>query len=84
MDNNVEYFLQVRASGKYNFLLCRIPVNFKINFDRFNSLLSDYNDKIITDYLKYGFPACWICSTMYVSSYVKVNNMTNLLDKLYI
>ena len=51
----VALFEHVHASGKYNFQGCRIPVS-KLNMKMWRKRLSNYSDKIVCDYLEYGFP----------------------------
>jgi len=46
----------VTASGKYNFELLRIPVKSNWNITRCRSLLEDYDDKTICDYIEFGWP----------------------------
>lgn len=47
---------KVRKSGKYNFQGCKIPVGHKFDVDFMKRMLQDYNDIIVCDLLKYGFP----------------------------
>jgi hypothetical protein len=47
----------VRASGKYNFEKCRIPVNDKFDIEFLRRMLgNDYKDLLVCDLLRYGFP----------------------------
>lgn len=46
----------VKNSGKYNFEHCKIPVNNKINVEYMRSMLNDYKDLQVCDFLSYGFP----------------------------
>ena len=46
---------KVIASGKYNFEGYRIPVNEILNIEYINSLLHDYNDPLLCDFLEFGF-----------------------------
>ena len=51
----VELFEHVHASGKYNFQGCRIPVS-KLNMKLWRKRLTNYDDRVVCDYLEYGFP----------------------------
>ena len=48
--------LRIKNSGFPNFLKCRIPVESKLNVDRWRSHLANYWDQQLLDLLKYGFP----------------------------
>ena len=56
----VEFLLdvhnKVRLSGKYNFEGCRIRINYRMNIEFLRSMLSDYKDKQICEFLEFGFP----------------------------
>ena len=53
----VALFEHVNASNHYNFQLCRIPLpNSKLKFSVWYTKLHDYSDKVICDYLQFGFP----------------------------
>ena len=53
----VELFEQVNTSNHYNFQLCRIPLpNSKLKFSVWYTKLRNYSDKVICDYLQFGFP----------------------------
>ena len=52
----IDVHKKVRDSGKFNFQECRIPVNERINVGYMRQLLSDYSDKLICDFLEFGFP----------------------------
>jgi hypothetical protein len=50
-------FELVHASGMPNFQGCRIPLpNSKLKISAWRSRLRDYEDKIVCDFLQYGFP----------------------------
>ena len=54
----VKLFELVKKSGKYNFQECRIPVpgSGKFNMNLWREKLAGYKDKVICDYLEFGFP----------------------------
>lgn len=43
-------------SGRYNFCGDRVPVHSKWNTDLLSQLLTDYHDRAVTEFLKYGWP----------------------------
>ncbi|MES9902603.1 MAG: hypothetical protein ABW168_07960 [Sedimenticola sp.] len=47
---------KVVNSGKYNFEGCKIPVNENMNFSFMRHMLASYNDKIVCEFLEFGFP----------------------------
>lgn len=48
---------KVRLSGTYNFAGARVELaHSKINVDLFRQKLEDYDDKVICQFLQYGFP----------------------------
>ena len=57
---DVEFLLsthqKVKDSGLFNFQGCRIPINTKLNVQYLRSMLTDYKDQRICDYLEFGFP----------------------------
>ena len=46
----------VRASGKPNYLEARVPAPTHWDLDLLENLLEDYDDKLIVDFLRYGWP----------------------------
>lgn len=54
----VHLFEQVRKSGCHNFQGCRIPVpeSKKFNMRMWRERLKDYHDRIVCEFLEYGFP----------------------------
>jgi hypothetical protein len=54
--NKLDIARQVKASGKFNFEGCRIPVNHKIDTAFMTRMLHDYNDLQVCELLKFGFP----------------------------
>ena len=46
----------VRASGKPNYLEARVPVPTHWDHYLLDSLLEDYEDKLVVDFLRYGWP----------------------------
>ena len=58
--SEIQFFLEAHEavvnSGKYNFEGCRIPVNTRMNINYMRSLLKDYKDKRVCDFLEFGFP----------------------------
>ena len=53
----VQLFEIVHSSGAPNFEGCRIPIpNNKLNISLWRDELIDYHDKIICDFLEFGFP----------------------------
>ena len=51
----VALFEHVQASGKYNYQCCRIPIS-KLNMSVWRKRLSGFKDKVVCDYLEFGFP----------------------------
>ena len=49
----------VMNSGVHNRWGCRIPVKSNWNVNLFDSLLSEYHDREILEFLRYGFPISW-------------------------
>ena len=47
---------QVVDSNKFNFELCRIPINNRLNMAFLRHMLSDYKDFQVCDLLEFGFP----------------------------
>ena len=52
----LQTFFSVRASGKPNYLEARVPVPTHWDLDLLDSLLEDYADKLVVDFLRYGWP----------------------------
>ena len=52
----LEIHRQIQKSGKYNFQHCRIRINFKINVDFMRTMLINYKDIQVCDFLEFGFP----------------------------
>ena len=50
----LQTMFSVKASGKPNYLGARVPVPTHWELDLLDSLLQDYDDKIIVDFLYYG------------------------------
>lgn len=59
-EENMKHFVDIQrliaASGKPNYLECRIPVISKLNITFLRSILAEYDDKLICDLLEFGFP----------------------------
>ena len=47
---------KVKQSGRHNFQVCRILLPSKFNFEFLETELHNYNDKMILEFLKFGFP----------------------------
>jgi hypothetical protein len=58
---------QVVASGLPNYLHCRIPLKSSFNLDLWRSSLVDYHDKVIVEFLQYGFPVGYEASALPIS-----------------
>ena len=43
-------------SGEYNFALAQVPIKTSFNIDNWITYLHDYDDFIIVQYLRYGWP----------------------------
>ena len=54
--NFFDLYQKVFSSGRYNFEACHIPLETKLNIEFFRFMLSEYNDKIVVDFLEFGFP----------------------------
>ena len=55
-DWDLELIKLVAATGKTNIDEARIPVGTKWNLELLDSLLWEYDDHIIIEYLRYGWP----------------------------
>ena len=59
-NSDIEFLLSahhaVTESGLYNFEGCRIPINTKLNIQYLRSMLNDYKDYKVCDFLEFGFP----------------------------
>ena len=49
-------FNKLNQIGKYNFCSLKVKTNCTWDLDRLEVLLFNYEDKLLVDYLKYGFP----------------------------
>ena len=56
MQNFVSIHNIVKKSGLYNFQGCKIPIYSKINIFFLRSLLQNYSDAQVCDFLEYGWP----------------------------
>jgi hypothetical protein len=54
-------------SGQPNFQGCKIPLNTPFNIDLWRELLSDYQDKVIVEFLLYGFPVGYAKDSLPIS-----------------
>ena len=52
----MQTIFSVRASGKPNYLEARVPVPTHWDPDLLDSLLEDYEEKLVVDFLRYGWP----------------------------
>ena len=52
----VAIFEHIHASGVPNFQGCKVRVGLKFKMSTWRSKLASYEDKIVCDYLEYGFP----------------------------
>ena len=52
----LQTIFSVRASGKPNYLEARVPVPTHWDLDLLDGLLEDYEDKLVVDFLRYGWP----------------------------
>ena len=53
----VDLFEHINASGAPNFALCRIPLpHSKLNISVWREKLEHYEDKIVCEFLEFGFP----------------------------
>ena len=48
---------QVLQQGYPNGFVVRIPIKTHLNLDLFEELLVDYHDKVVVEFLRYGWPA---------------------------
>ena len=48
---------QVLQQGYPNVFGARIPIKTHLNLDLFEELLADYHDKVVVEFLRYGWPA---------------------------
>lgn len=56
IQNKLKIHKMVQDSGKYNYEGCQIKVNEKINVDFMRTMLKNYNDIQVCDFLEFGFP----------------------------
>jgi hypothetical protein len=54
--NKIRIYEQVKALGKFNFDLCKIPVNEKLDVDLMKRVLLGYFDMQVCDLVRFGFP----------------------------
>ena len=52
----LQTIFSVRASRKPNYLCARVPVPTHWDLDLLDSLLEDYEDKLVVEFLRYGWP----------------------------
>ena len=52
----LQTIFSVRTSGKPNYLEAQVPVPIHWDLDLLDILLEDYKDKLVVDFLKYGWP----------------------------
>ena len=58
----------VYATADFNYCVCRLPVPSKLNIPLWRSLLVDYDDFIVCDYLDFGWPVGYVRDSLPVSS----------------
>ena len=56
---HMNIFQQVRDSNLPNYLSARIPVPSEMNCDAWDHLLSDYHDKEVCQFLRFGWPSSY-------------------------
>ena len=56
IQNKLKIHKMVQDSGKYNYEGCRVRVNDKINVTFMRTMLANYNDLQVCDFLEFGFP----------------------------
>ena len=66
----VEANLAVRQSGKFNFEYCKYPVPCPWDIDKFEELLGNYEDRGITQFMRYG----WLVEVKHVPEHVKMHD----------
>jgi hypothetical protein len=76
----------IYLSKKYNFEKCLLPVKSGINIDFFQFMLTDYEDKEICRFLKYGyylnrFCVKRICIRYFIFHITRVKNFQNLIKQ---
>ena len=54
--SSLQTIFSVQASGKPNYLCTRVPVPTHWDLDLLDSLLEDYEDKLVVEFLRYGWP----------------------------
>ncbi|CAC5407012.1 unnamed protein product [Mytilus coruscus] len=64
MNNFSRVHEAVFYSGKPNFAYCKIPVRSNFNIQLWEQLLEDYHDKIVFEFLKYGWPLNYVKDTL--------------------
>ena len=70
----------IKASGKPNFLGCRIPVQSNLNIASWRSHLSEYWDAQLLDLLEFGFPLDFQRDSILIST---EKNHTSALQNLH-
>ena len=53
--SSLQTIFSVQASGKPNYLCTRVPVPTHWDLDLLDSLLEDYEDKLVVEFLRYGW-----------------------------
>ena len=57
MQSLVDMFEHIHASGLPNYACCRLPLsNSHLNIAKWREKLVEYDDRIVCDYLEFGFP----------------------------
>ena len=52
----VELFEMVHSSGQPNYVGCKVKVGTQFNMEMWRRRLQDYEDKVVCEFIEYGFP----------------------------
>ena len=75
IQQKLEIHRQIQKSGKYNFQHCRIRINFKINVDFMRTMLINYKDIQVCEFLEFGFPIGFKDCTENLTSKDQIGNI---------
>ena len=57
----------IKNSGVYNFQKCRIRVPSDLNIEQWRAYLLDYDDRMVVEFLEYGWPVNFVSDVLPVS-----------------
>ena len=66
----MQLYYDVRATGLPNYLSLRREVPSQMNCDKWDELLSDYDDKQVADFIRFGWPVTYTARSIPISTTV--------------